>query len=641
MRKSILLFFLLRAIVVLGNNGNPDYSVSSIPASLLKNANVVKRMEDVKFEITEGNKAKYYLRVAYTILNENGERWAYFSERYDKLRSIESFEGSLYDAGGKKLKSLKKADIKDLAGGDDGLANDDRYKLHNFYYKVFPYTVEYEVEVRYKGTMFLPSWIPQERNVMSVQQSRITIIAPAANSLRFKMFNYTGGPIISDDKLNKVYNWEIKDIAAKQSEFASPSWHTITTSIFFATDRFSLEDYEGSYSSWKEFGRFIYSLNKDRDVLPDDIKQKVHQITGGVTDTREKINRLYEYLQQNTRYISIQLGIGGWQPFDARYVGTKKYGDCKALSNFMYSLLKEAGIRSVYTLTGRGFEQDYFFTDFPSSQFNHAILFVPLGKDTIWLECTSQILPAGYVGIDNSNRFAVAVDEKGGALVRTPVYGREENIQNRHIKAKLEDNGSLEIQVNSSYSGIQQDEIYRLINELSKEKVKQYLEEELNFSTYDINQFDYQQVKKSIPAINESLDITVSNYATITGKRLFIVPNVMTRSGRKLSLDSTRKFDIQLNYEYKDVDTVEIEIPGGFETEAMPQPVKVNSKFGNYASSVQLKDNKLYYYRSIEHNSGRFPATEYPELVKFYEAIYKADRSKVVLVRKEQEKKAF
>jgi len=67
----------------------------------------------------------------------------------------------------------------------------------------------------------------------------------------------------------------------------------------------------------------------------------------------------------------------------------------------------------------------------------------------------------------------------------------------------------------------------------------------------------------------------------------------------------------------------------------------VNGKFGTYTSSVQLKDNKLYYYRSIEHNSARFPATEYPELVKFYEAIYKADRSKVVLVRKEQDKKAF
>ena len=91
----------------------------------------------------------------------------------------------------------------------------------------------------------------------------------------------------------------------------------------------------------------------------------------------------------------------------------------------------------------------------------------------------------------------------------------------------------------------------------------------------------------------------------------------MTRSGRKLSLDSIRKYDIQLGFEYKDVDSVEIEIPKGYEPEAMPKDVTVNSQFGKYSSSVKLKDNKLYYYRVIEPNSGRFPAKEYAALVKF------------------------
>ena len=114
--------------------------------------------------------------------------------------------------------------------------------------------------------------------------------------------------------------------------------------------------------------------------------------------------------------------------------------------------------------------------------------------------------------------------------------------------------GTLNIMAATCYTGMQQDDLHGLINYLSKEKVKEYLHEQLDFSTYDVNKFDYKEERNSLPAINESLDITVSNYATITGKRLFIVPNVMTRSGRKLSQDSTRKFDIQLNYEYKDVD---------------------------------------------------------------------------------------
>jgi hypothetical protein len=284
----------------------------------------------------------------------------------------------------------------------------------------------------------------------------------------------------------------------------------------------------------------------------------------------------------------------------------------------------------------------YITDDFPSQQFNHVILCAPLSKnDTVWLECTSQTMPAGYLGDFTSDRYALLIDETGGKLVRTPKYGMQDNLQTRIIKAKLEDNGTLDIKADTRYSGMQQDDIHGMINHLSREKVKEYLQGQLDFSTYDIGRFDYKELKSSLPSINESLDITVINYATITGKRLFILPNVMTRSGRKLSQDSTRKYDIQVGYEYKDVDSVEIELPKGYEPEAMPQPVSVNGKFGNYSSSVKLNDGKLYYYRTIEHRAGRYPAKEYEDLVKFYDAIYKADRSRVVLVKKEESLKAF
>ncbi len=633
MKSLAVVFFFMCYNVASADPGN-DYAVSGIPASLLKNANAVKRAEEITFEITEGNRAKCRHMVAFTILNEQGEKWSYFGEAYDKLRSITSFNGTLYDASGKKIKSLKRSDIKDVSGyNEESLADDNRVKWHSFYYKIYPYTVEYEIEIRYKGTMFLPQWTPVEKPLQSTQQSRLTVISPTTNPLHYKMFNYDGDPVIAEDKSNKIYTWEVKDMPALMDEYASPAWYRITTSVFLATEKFSLEDYDGSNATWKDFGRFVYDLKKNKDALPEDIKQKVHQLTDNVTDINEKIRKLYEYMQQNTRYVGIQLGIGGWQPYDAKYVSSKRYGDCKALSNFMYSLLKEAGIRSVYTVIMAGRYNDYLLTDLPCLQFNHVILFVPNGKDTTWLECTSQTKAAGYLGSETENRYAIAVDENGGTLVRTPKYGLKENLQMRKINAILNNDGNLTVKARTRYCALQQDDIHGLINNLSKDKVKEILHEQLDFATYDISDFDYKENKSLLPEIDESLDIVVSNYATITGKRLFVVPNVMTRSHRKLQADTTRKYDLELGFEYRDIDSVEIELPKGYEPEAMPQDVVIESKFGKYNCSVILKDNTLLYYRSMEKYSGHFPAKDYADLVKFYDSIYKADRNKVVLIK--------
>ena len=643
MRKFTVLLIMLgfSGVTVLAGDG--DYAVSRISPPLLKGANAVLRFEERRFEIKSTREAVLRNHYVITILNESGDDWADMVEYYDKHHQIESVEGILYDANGKQLKKIKKKDLEDFSGvSDNNLIDDNRIKHHNFYYKVYPYTVEYIIETTDKSTLFFPKWTPQGRDKLSVENSSMSIVSPIDYQFRYKAFNYQKDPVVKQEKNNRISTWSATNLAAIIKEPYSPMWHELATMVIFGPTEFQMDEYKGNMSTWQDFGKFVYALKQGRDELPANIKQKVHQLSNGISDPYLKIARLYDYMQKNTRYISIQLGIGGWQPFDAKEVATKGYGDCKALTNYMYSLLKEAGISSNYVVVRAGRNENYITADFPSQQFNHVILCVPLSKkDSVWLECTSQTMPAGYLGDFTSDRYALLIDDQGGRLVRTPRYGIKENVQKRTIKAKLDDNGSLYLAASTRYTGMQQDDLHDMINHLSKEKVKEYLHEQLDFSTYDVTQFDYKEVENSLPAIDETLDITVSNYATITGKRLFILPNVMTRSGRKLTQDSTRKYDIQLYYEYKDVDSVEIEIPAGFELEALPQPVKVNSKFGTYSSSLQLKDNKLYYFRTIEQNSGRFPAKEYSDLVKFFEAIYKADRSKVVLVRKEQEKKAF
>jgi transglutaminase-like putative cysteine protease len=491
MNKQLLytLFLVLPVLTALAADDN-KYAVSKIDAALLKDASVVKRYELIRFEIKDPGSAVYYYKTAITILNENGDDHAGWAESYDKFSSIRSVDASLYDATGKKIKSLKSAEISDRSGTSEGsLAEDNRYKSHNFHYKVYPYTVEYEVEVKVEQLMFIPSWMPVERDdAYAVESSIFEIVCPADYKIRYKAYRYDKEPVITPGK-QTVYHWEVKGLPVVKMEFAGPEWQKITPTVIVGPTNFEIDGFKGNMSNWTEFGKFVYTLKQNRDALPATVKAKVHELADKEADIKGKIAALYQYMQQNTRYISIQLGIGGWQPFDATSVAEKKYGDCKALTNFMFALLKEAGIRSVYTLVKAGEQSRYIHEDFAASQFNHVILSVPLQKDTVWLECTDQLVPAGYLGGFTCNRFALMVDEDGGHLVRTPVYNFNDNLQLRKVNATVDETGKLQANIETQYTGMEQDELFGFINSHSKKEQLEYLKKEIDLPTYYITYF--------------------------------------------------------------------------------------------------------------------------------------------------------
>ncbi len=633
--KNLLLFLVLsNACCLFAKAGDGDYAVSKIPPSLLINANAVKRSCDQRFEVLSLKKAIYSYKVAYTILNENGDRFADCGEYYDKFHTIGFINGTLYNAMGKKIKSVKKADIEDRSGTSGGsLADDHRYKHHNFYYRSYPYTVEYEVEIRYDYTMFYPTWLPQESWNMSVQSASMEVSLPEGLPFRYKPFNVKNEVNITRGKSATLYTWTLKELPALQKEHYTPSWYELTPFVWMAPAQFAIEDYEGNMSSWEDFGKFVSALKAGKDVLPDNIKTTVRQLTAGESDPHKKIAALYDFMQKNTRYISIQLGLGGWQPYNAGYVASNRYGDCKALSNYMYALLKEAGIKSHYTLVKAGEGRQFFMTDFPSSQFNHAILCVPLNTDTVWLECTSQTLPSGYLSGFTSDRPVLLVDENGGKLVRTPKYGLADNLQLRHLTGILNAEGMLSMDVVTSYRALQEDDVHSLIRNSSKEKVLEHLKTWIDLPSYDITGFNYKEDYTGLPVITETLQIKADNYAQVSGKRIFISYNALSRSDRKLMATESRKYDIDLNYEYTDIDSVTISVPSGYQPESLPKDLTIESPFGKYSARVVFADNRIIYYRKMEQFSGRFPAKDYNDMVKFYDQIYKADRNKVVLVK--------
>lgn len=633
MKQKILLILLFFPFILTAQ----DYRVSLIPDSLKVNANAIKRIEEIHVLIKGIDKAIVKSKCAYTILNEAGEKFAYYSNYYDKFRSLSDITGRMFDADGKLLKSIKRKDISDVSVNDEeSMVTDARTKRFAFYNKRYPYTVEFEDEMDFNGIFNLPTWIPVIDQQLSIQKSSFSVETPVGYQLRYKQFNFVVPPGISNNSKTILYTWKLENKNAVLFEPYQPVWHEITPAVYIAPTDFVFGGHTGNMSNWNDLGKFEFGFFEGRDVLPDNVKQEVHQLTDKLSSREERVKVLYKYMQQNTRFISIQLGIGGLQPFDAKFVAEKKYGDCKALSNYMVGLLKEAGIKAncVVIKSGEGVEGRGLFEDFPVDRFDHVITCVPDIKDTLWLECTSQVISAGYMGRFTGNRKALLISETGGYIVNTPAYTASDNLQLRKINASIDVDGNLVAEVHTHFTGLQQDLQHDLLYTTNKEEREKYLNTVLNIPTYKVEKNEYEETKARIPVINEYLKITSANYASVTGKRLFIAPNLFNRES-KLSEDMDRKFDIEFRYSYKDVDTIFIKIPPGFVTESIPKGVNIINKFGNYSISYKVLNDTIELLRIHEQNAATFPASDYKELVTYIENMYRADRARIVLIKKE------
>ena len=612
-----------------------DYSIVKIPAELLKDANFIKRAEFLEINIKDASHVTIKHTYALTILNDKADPYAEFTSYYDKFQSIDDIEGKLFDASGKELKHVKKKDISDL-GGETGMGiSDNRTKNHSFYHKDYPYTIEYTSIESLNGMFWLPGWVPQWSNAMGVQQSKIIVKTPAGYTLRYKEYNYGGKAIITDNNGGKTYEWNAENMKPHKLEPMMPHWSRVRAYVALAPSQVEIAGFKGNMTTWKEFGTFLYQLTGNRDELPPEIVLKAKQMVEGLSDPFKKIDTLYKFMQNNTRYISIQLGIGGWQPIPAEKVARNGYGDCKALTNYMFALLRAVGIGSKYAVINSGDDGLYTDASFVSNQFDHAILCVPMAKDTIWLECTSSILPTGYLGDFTYNRPALLIDENGGTLVRTPTYRKNENLQVRQVEAIVEDGGNLKARSSTMYTGLQQDNLHGLLTTASREEIMKVMRGRFDLPTYDVVDYQYKVNGGRIPELNETIDLTVTGYAQVSGKRLFLMPNVLTRSGVKLVVDSTRRFDVELDFDYVDTDTVTIRVPSGYEIESMPKSVNLQTKFGGYINEYAFDNNLVTYVRTVQQNHGRFPSSDYAELAHFYQTIYKSDRVKMVLKKME------
>jgi transglutaminase-like putative cysteine protease len=613
------------------------YPVSNIPEELKSNVNAVVRDYQLTFKIHSKSKASYYVHHVITILNEKSKHYAEEVVSYNKLSKIKDFNGTVYDANGKQIKKLKNSEIFDQSAYDGfSLYSDSRLKIVDLAQGAYPYTVEFEYEVDLKYLFYIPDFVLNSDEKISVEQASYSLQYPENSGLapRYLVKNTNVVPQSSTASGYESLTWSFQNILPPKFEPHS-SRENLVIRIIAAPSVFEYDSYSGTMKTWDEFGQWIISLNSGRNILSVATKQKIKQITDPLKSREEKVKAVYEYLQNKTRYVSIQLGIGGYQPFEASVVDETGYGDCKALSNYTVSLLESVGIKAHYVLIEAGENPSEFDEDFPSTQFNHAIVAVPNGADTLWLECTSQTNPFGYQGTFTGDRKALLITDRGAKVVNTTKYSADQNLQSRKGIVVVETSGDARATIETTYNGIQyeNDNLHlRLANQYDEQR--KWIQNNTDIPSFDINTFSMSDQKSKIPSAKVSLDLSLKRYATVNGKRTFLTPNLMNRSTYIPEKIDNRKTKVVRKMAYTDIDTIRYQMPEGVYPEFIPAAVKLSNRFGEYEATFKVDQGALLYVRKVKMNKGEFPVESYQELLDFYKGINKADNTKMVFMSK-------
>ena len=630
MKNILIILFLLT-----GNLYAQNFAEKLIADSLKKDANMVVRIDEGTFKVNSPTSCTLSTRIVYTILNQRADDYATKYIGYDnKFIFVKSFEAKLYDGNGKKVRELEYDDIKDQSAiSDFSLHEDNRVKTATLTYHTYPYTVEFLAVVEYKSMLYISDWWFQSDNKVAVEKSNYQIITPTKLPIRYQEKYLSKSVIIATEGENTIYNWEQK--AIKPFSIEPLSKEIPFPHLKVATQQFEVDGHFVDMTTWEEFGKWRKKLCEGREEIPEATAQKIRDLVANIDSEEQKIRVIYEYMQSKTRYVSIQLGIGGWQPFPASFVDNKGFGDCKALSNYTKSLLKAANIDSHYTLVYAGDKIKPLDTKFPDMQFNHAILCVPLTtkKDTMWLECTSQQEPAGYMGDFTGNRQALLLTDEGGKIANTPIYNQNVNIQNRKATVILAADGSATAQIHNSYQALAEDERHFYMDK-SVEKQRSMLLETWELPTFELGEMKLWREKKSIPVSHEEAKISIEKLATTSGKRLFLQPNLLSKLTYLPESVENRTQDIALKNSFTELDTIQITLPENYHVETKAETISYKTPFGEYESTTKIEGNNLTYIRRFVRYQGYFSKEKYVELLDFYKKVIKADAAKVVLVNK-------
>lgn len=511
------------------------------------------------------------------------------------------------------------------------------------------------------GAVFGYQTITEERSVFSqdifsFQSSRLPVIASRYSlalpqGWRASSVAFNHAPI--EPAINGTnYAWELRDLPPIPFEPGSPEVSSLAPRL--AVSYFPPGDSRPiplqTYANWVEVSRWLSGLHDSQSTPDAAITEKVRQLTAGSKTELEQIHAIGHYVQ-NIQYISIDIGVsrgGGMRPHTAAEVFAKSYGDCKDKANLMRAMLKVLGITAYPVIIYSG-DPTYVREEWASPhQFNHCIIAIKVNDQTqaptivthaklgrlLIFDATDDDTPVGGLPEDEQGSLALLVAGDEGALLRMPVTPPEANGLDRQIQATLAADGSLTANIRESFLGTSAADSRGEFRRGSKLDFLKIIEGWISRGATAAKVSNLEPKDgKAEGRFNLSVDFIAPGYGQLMQDRLLVFkPAIVARREALAFTEPNRKYPVVLGA-HAFTETVRMKLPVGFEVDELPDAVKLETAFGSYKTSYEVKDGELVFIRALAQRASTIPSAQYQAVRSFYEKMRAAEQAPVVLAK--------
>ena len=582
------------------------------------------------------NEDMFYLENAGQIFAEKSIYYTSFEE----IKNLKAYTKVPYKKGKKTLYKevpVEKIDTKDVMMG--GIFYSD-HKEKQF---IFPATQEEAItsvsyveetdEPRLLGAFFFSSYIP-------VLSSTFTVSVPENIEITYKMLGEDTDNIQFSEKTKggvTQYVWTAKNLPKLEREADAPStsYYAPHVVVYIKSGTYAdkteevITDVAGLYK-W-----YHYLVMQTDDGDDNELKEIVANLMDGTETEKEKVKKIFQWVQGNIKYVAFEDGLGGFIPRGAGDVCTKKYGDCKDMSNILVKMLDIAGLKAYHTWIGSR-DKPYSYYDVPTPiADNHMIAAIELNGEIVFLDATGEYLPFGYpTSMIQGKEALIGMGKDDFKIVKVPIIPKEDNILTETVELHIEDR-SLNGKAISEYVGYKKifAEYARLraeADEASSDRFfNAYLKKGTNkFEIIEIEEDGFYSRNKNI---NLQYDFKIPDYVKKAGNKLYINLNLNRKwSDRDIDLEK-RKLDKERDFKQVERVSYQLNVPEGYVVDYVPEASEYKDDEFGFEMRYEQKDNTITLHSEVYMDYLMLKKSKFEAWNKMIAAISEAYQEVIVL----------